>query len=901
MTLRRKTFWFVAGPVAASFFFLYFFASRVWMRQFEQIERRTVTGNLEQRVLKSLKMDFEKLKTTTRDYGYWDDAYAFIEDANPAFIKANMLAATLQRNDLNLMMYVTAGGELAHIKTWTQDGNTSKELERAIISQLLPERRLVWKECLEKPNEGILMLQQGPLLLASNPINTSENNGTNRGCVLFGRLLTSDMLKKLAESNQSNIQLHRCDEPLLPPWIQAAITNGLQNGHIQVEAVDKDAISAFALSLDLFGKPALVWQVNEPRSIYKRGLKSVREFVLLLICIGLVFGGVSWWLLSSGVLKRMAILGTQVDKITKGADRMQRVSLSGADELARLASQINDMLDRLETAQSTLTQFNDRVEHRVDERTQAMVAANATLAMEITDRLQSEEALRQSEDRLLESQRIGKVGSWELDLKSGNLTWSAETFRIFGLSASVIRPDRSLFTAMVHPDDRVRVKNAVDEAILNDKTYSIDHRIVLGNGEERHVHEEAEAIRDAGGAPLRVIGTVQDITERKLLEDQLRQAQKMEGIGQLAGGIAHDFNNILTVIQGHIGLVLANANTPPELTGSLKEAGNAANRAAILTRQLLAFSRRQVLDVKPIRLDELLRNLEGMFQRLLGEHIALNIQAPPGLPLIEADTGMLEQVAVNLAVNARDAMPEGGTLTIGVDVVDIAPSSPLPQPEARYGHFVCLKISDTGCGISEDVQKRMFEPFFTTKEFGKGTGLGLATVYGIVKQHRGWIHVESAMGKGACFSVYFPVCLKTDGDNACEKPPSPVEGGKETILVVEDEDAVRLLVKMCLKRYGYHVLEARTGPEALAVWEKNRGDISLLLTDLIMPGGLMGYDLAERLKRDKSALKVIYSSGYQESVKNDGEPLVEGVNFLPKPYIPSKLASLVRECLARSG
>jgi CheY-like chemotaxis protein len=193
----------------------------------------------------------------------------------------------------------------------------------------------------------------------------------------------------------------------------------------------------------------------------------------------------------------------------------------------------------------------------------------------------------------------------------------------------------------------------------------------------------------------------------------------------------------------------------------------------------------------------------------------------------------------------------------------------------------------------------MFEPFFTTKEFGKGTGLGLATVYGIVKQHRGWIHVESAVGKGSCFSVHFPVCVRVVGENAPDNPPLPVEGGKETILVVEDEDSVRLLVKMCLKRYGYQVLEARTGPEALAVWEKHREEIVLLLTDLVMPGGLMGTDLAGRLRNDKNTLKVIYSSGYPESVKDSGEQLVEGINFLPKPYVPGKLARVVRDCLLR--
>jgi two-component system cell cycle sensor histidine kinase/response regulator CckA len=512
------------------------------------------------------------------------------------------------------------------------------------------------------------------------------------------------------------------------------------------------------------------------------------------------------------------------------------------------------------------------------------------------ERRQAEAALRQSEARLVLSQRIAKIGSWELDVQNQVLHWSAETFRIFGCQRDNFTPTREAFYAAVHPSDRPAVELSVKTALEQGGRYEIDHRIVLPDQTERLVHEQAElVVTPAGQAKL--VGVVQDITERKQLEEQLRLAQKMEAVGQLAGGVAHDFNNILTVIQGHIGLMLTDPDTPESLRPSLGEVQEAARRAAGLTRQLLAFSRRQVLQVRALDLNEVLANVTRMLHRLLGEQIVLEFRFETPTAMVEADSGMMEQVLMNLAVNSRDAMPNGGQILISTGLTTIEESYLLHNPEGRTGQFVVLSVADQGCGMDEETLTRIFEPFFTTKEVGKGTGLGLATVYGIVKQHQGWIEVNSVQGEGTTFRIFLPAAGAKRAAAPESAAAAPTLNGTETILVVEDEQSLRELVRGVLERYGYHVLEAGSGLEALGVWQNHRQEIAILVTDMVMPEGLGGRELAERLQAEKTTLKVIYTSGYSVDLTDGDLQLEEGVNFLPKPYQPIRLAQTVRRCL----
>ncbi len=393
-----------------------------------------------------------------------------------------------------------------------------------------------------------------------------------------------------------------------------------------------------------------------------------------------------------------------------------------------------------------------------------------------------------------------------------------------------------------------------------------------------------------------------DISERVRLEEQLRQMQKMDSIGQLAGGVAHDFNNILTVIQARASLLLQQDGPPLELRASLREIHEAALRAARLTQQLLAFSRKQSLTLRPLDLNEVVRNMEMMLRRMLGEDVTLAVDCAPGLGRIEGDSGMMEQVLMNLAVNARDAMPHGGRLTLATSAWFLTADQQHRAPGAPMGtEFVCLSIRDTGPGIPPDHLPRIFDPFFTTKDVGKGTGLGLATVYGIVRQHHGWIDVRSEIGYGAEFRILLPVVKSNASLSAAAgaSASSKLPRGTETVLVVEDDETVGAMVKSVLTACGYRVIAAANGRQALAKWEAAKSEIALVITDLIMPEGISGSELGARLLAERPNLKLIYSSGYDPRNTAASRGNHDGVEFLPKPYDALTLARCVRGRLDR--
>ena len=404
------------------------------------------------------------------------------------------------------------------------------------------------------------------------------------------------------------------------------------------------------------------------------------------------------------------------------------------------------------------------------------------------------------------------------------------------------------------------------------------------------------SVLDTNGNVANYVAVKRDVTREIQLEEQLRQAQKMEAIGQLAGGVAHDFNNILTVIQGNACLLMDNGMKPGEISESARQILAAAERAANLTRQLLLFSRKQVMQPISLELNSVVGGMTKMLQRILGEDIVFHSQFAPDLPAIHADAGMIEQVLLNLAVNSRDAMPNGGRLLIATSCQVIDEARALQTAGASPGRFVCLTVSDTGTGIDPEILPRIFEPFFTTKEVGKGTGLGLATVHGIVKQHHGWIEVKSEPGQGTAFHIWLPALDAGSATRQVKSTPAELPSGTETILFAEDEPSLRALVTNLLKRCGYKVIAAESGVAALALWREHKDKIQLLLTDLVMPGGVTGLKLAEMLHAEKPELRVVYTSGYSTELKQNTR-LVDGVNYLQKPYAPAALARVIRGCL----
>lgn len=504
------------------------------------------------------------------------------------------------------------------------------------------------------------------------------------------------------------------------------------------------------------------------------------------------------------------------------------------------------------------------------------------------------EALRASEERFRNLFENAQDLISILDAEGTVRFQSPSSQRVLGYTPEELT-GQNIFR-FVHADEVTTAKAAFDQLLQpHHRPARLELRFRHSDGSWRRLESVGKRLGEQD--PPMVVVNSRDVTERHRLEEQLRQSQKMEAIGQLAAGVSHDFNNILTVIQGNASLLLEGEAGTGASAEAARQIIEAAERAAGLTRQLLLFSRKQVMQSAPLDLNEAVGNMTKMLQRILGEDITLQSRYAPGLPRVQADSGMIEQVLLNLAVNARDAMPSGGRLTIATSSEILDEDAVRDHPDASPGRWICLSLSDTGCGIAPENLSRIFEPFFTTKEIGKGTGLGLATVYGIVRQHRGWIEVASEMGKGTVFSIYLPVPDRSPAERPASVGSLDLPRGNELILVVEDEPSVRLLASHLLQRCGYSVLLAASGVHALAVWEAHKEQIQLLFTDMIMPDAMTGRELADALQREKPDLKVMFTSGYSAEVAGKEPVLVEGVNFLQKPYPPLRLAQAVRRCL----
>jgi two-component system, cell cycle sensor histidine kinase and response regulator CckA len=529
--------------------------------------------------------------------------------------------------------------------------------------------------------------------------------------------------------------------------------------------------------------------------------------------------------------------------------------------------------------------------------------------VDVTAQVEAERKLRLNEARLETIARATLDAIWDWDIENDVLRWNANYSSMFGYTEEDTPRTLADCQQRCHPEDAARARPSFQRALDgSDPIWCEEFRYRRADGTYAHVYNRSYIIRNDQGRAVRVLSAMMDVTKLKEAEaelsrsyERLRHAQKMESLGQLAGGVAHDFNNILTVIEGHAELLKREAKSP-DARESAEEIISAVIRASSLTRQLLTFSRKNIFHPVPIRLNELVQGLGKMLRRIVGEHISLEISTPEESPVVRADRGMLEQVILNLVINARDAMPDGGQLGISIEHAlppdeNLSKTSVDPFVNRRFAR---LRVEDCGCGIAAEHLEKIFEPFFTTKTEGKGTGLGLATVYGIIQQHSGIVKVRSVAGKGTVFDVFLPV---TDEVPRFDLPAkaAPATGGSETILLVEDEPALLLLAATILQRFGYKVLTAVTGGEALNIWNQEKERIGLLVTDMVMPGKISGKTLGLQLSREKPALRVVYTSGYSDELGDQDFVRVSRGSFLPKPYTPEQLVRAVRETLDGRG
>jgi two-component system cell cycle sensor histidine kinase/response regulator CckA len=508
-----------------------------------------------------------------------------------------------------------------------------------------------------------------------------------------------------------------------------------------------------------------------------------------------------------------------------------------------------------------------------------------------------EGALRESTVQLFEAMTVARMSSWAWDVGPGTISWGGQEARVFGPTGKPRDSSLASFLELVHPSERQNVAQGLSQAARTGERCELDFRVLDPGGQARWLTLRGQTVNGAGASGPRVVGLVMDVTDRRHLEEQLLQSQKLEAIGRLAGGVAHDFNNLLTGILGYASFALKSIPDNHPARSDITEIERAGERAATLTAQLLSYARRQMIAPKLVRLNDLIHNLENLLRRLIGEDIALEIRCDEDLWPSRIDAGQFEQVIINLVVNARDAMPGGGRLMIETRNTTLDGSYTMQHPEVLPGSYVMLAVADNGLGMDPATQARIFEPFFTTKEQGKGTGLGLAVCYGIVKQAGGHLWVYSEPGGGTTFKVFLP---RTTAEGEVESTEEALEetssGGQETVLVVEDEALVRSLAVRALREKGYRVLEAGDGAGALTAAQAHKGELHLLVTDVVMPG-MNGKELADRLSAVRPELRVLYVSGYTDHAVVRHGVLEDGIAFLSKPFDLRELARTVREVL----
>jgi two-component system, cell cycle sensor histidine kinase and response regulator CckA len=512
---------------------------------------------------------------------------------------------------------------------------------------------------------------------------------------------------------------------------------------------------------------------------------------------------------------------------------------------------------------------------------------------DITERKRDEEALRQANETLAAVIETSPLAIYTVDLKGSVTSWNTAAEKMYGYTQGEVM---HRFLPILLAEDVPEFLEQLAETAKGRSYAGLEAKRRRKDDSIFDISVWSAPLRDGTGAVRGSVIMAADITDRKRLEEQFQQAQKMEAVGRLAGGVAHDFNNLLTVITGYCQMLLDRLEPSDLAYEDMQQVLRAADRATTLTKQLLAFSRKQIVQPKVIDLHALLREMDHILKRLVGEDIELHIEASAGLGKVRVDPGQLEQVIINLAVNSRDAMPKGGKLIIEMRNVEIDEKFVARHLAVDPGPYVLLAVTDTGAGIPPEVQQHLFEPFFTTKEKGRGTGLGLSTSYGIVKQNRGEILVYSEVGIGTTFKIYLPRVNEPADVDRTQAPEAPVRRGTETILIVEDEEGVRRVLLEMLSQQGYRVLVASSGPEAIALCDKEQGTIDLLITDVIMPK-MSGRELADNLRACRAGLKVLFVSGYTDSAIVHHGILEEGTVFLQKPFTPEQIAGKVRHVL----
>jgi PAS domain S-box-containing protein len=837
---------------------MYGLLSRALATHFAQVETRDIQREVQQ-VLAVLDDRRARLDSFASDYAGWDDTYRFVHDLNPAYVESNLPNETFADVELNFILYTRLDGTLVFGRGYDHATERAVPVPTSLRHALVGRTSLVGHTSLESSRTGILALPEGVLLVASRPIITSEKQGPIRGALLMARYLDDRTTKAIARRAATSLTAYRTDAPSLPVDVREARDRLTGDHNLLMRSLSSAMAAGYALLRDVDGNPAMILRVDFPRLYYIQALAGLRRLVALVGVLALLGGLCALLALEQWVLSRLSRLNTAVERIGVEGDLSARVPPDrGRDELSVLTGRINRMLSSLE---------NSRLEQEQSDRRKAAIVEHAQEGICLVD-LQTHriEEANPALHEMLGTAPEGLVGLSVEQAFAGPavVAWAAHL--------PLHDEAECVFETRHSRTDGRAIELEISMSLLRESDRQIACAVVR-DITERHLAEQ----------------------ERARLEQEFRQGQKLQAVGQLAAGMAHNFNNVLAVIMSTIELVMTEAGET--LSARLEVALNSATKAAGMIKQFLVFSRQMPIEKKPVKLPQVIDEVAEMCQRTFDRKIELRVEKR-NLPFVLGNQSQIHGVLLNMCINARDALEAcddfGRPLWVDLraDVVKVR-GGEVGHPEVTPGEYVRVTIADNGSGMDAATRERIFEPFFTTKEPGKGTGLGLSTAYDVISEHGGWIDCDSQPGVGTTFEVYLPVARDADAREVIR--PRPLAGtldGTETILVVEDEEDLRRMFASLLENHGYRVLQAFDGQDGIATFVSQTRNIDLVLLDLSMPR-MSGWEVMGAMRAVIPEVRIILCSGYpvDEGDLNGAQAAVS------KPFEAAKLLTTIRRVL----
>jgi PAS domain S-box-containing protein len=853
MSIRAKTLLIVGVIMGLALIAEIVITRAVVLNGFSRLERREAERSLD--ALRSgLGLDTRALAATTEDWAVWDDTYRFAGGELPEFPEVNLDADVFRYLRIRYFVLFDRSGRAVFDREYNPETESISRIRPDLLDALISIVSKMPAEGEDSGVEGITVSPESSWMVASHTILTSAREGPARGHLLMARDLDQQLLDLISQGLEGSAGIHRLDDPALPPEARRMAQAGSGESGTAYHEGEAEA-TAYAALPDLSGQPALVLRISRPRAIFAHGVKVTAIFLVVMLVTAGVMAAALLLLLDRVVLNRLAGLSRQVKDIGSSGNPQARLHAQGQDEIGRLAEGLNSMLAALEATRREL-------ESRQGELTALIDGLPAYVFMK-------DRNLRYVTANQRYCQALGRP-----------------------LAELIGRTDHELV------DPATAARDAEDEqrVLLTGTTLTREQDTFRDGGREFPALTRLVPLPDPSGAANQLIGLKFDITERTLLEQQLRMAQKMEAVGQMAAGMAHDFNNLLQIIGGFTRFAHDWLPSGHPLRPDLDRVLQACGRGAALTTQLLTFGRQRELDRVDVNLNQMLGHTVELLRRTIEESVRIEFRPAPEPLGVRADPGLLEQVIVNLCLNARDAMPNGGVLVIATARL------PAGQADApvltRGGDQVLITVQDTGVGIPPEHQIRIFDPFFTTKPPGKGSGLGLSVAFEIIRRHDGLIRVESVVGQGTRFSILLPA-LPPEFEVASWPEPAAAPAGQETVLVAEDDGAVREWIERVLRLVGYRVLSAKDGEQTLRVFMDHAQSIRLVCMDAVLPG-ISGLRLCQRLREIRPDVRILVSTGHSAEAARVNPDDLPGVAMMRKPLDPNQLIREIQRMLAAS-